>query len=105
MEADQLEGKWKVHAFYSYFCFFPQEVKTICGVGRDFHCCYTFLSCDFQSSLSSVINNKYSEHDNEVIQVKKKGITAEMKEYQWKLAMSVLMPYLCSLKLRDLLLP
>lgn len=28
-----------------------------------------------------------------------------MKEYQWKLAMCVLRPYLCGLKLRDLLLP
>lgn len=55
------------------FCFFPQEKKTICGEGRDFHCCYTFLICDFQSSLSSVIKNKYSEHDEEVIQVKKRA--------------------------------
>lgn len=61
-----MEGTWKVHAFYSYFCFFPQEVKTICGEG-DFHCCYTFLSCDFQSSLSAVTNSKYSEHDREII--------------------------------------
>lgn len=91
----------KVRAFYSCFCFPLMTIKTLCEKERVFHYCYIFLNRDLQLSQSSVVNNRLRTITKCYFFL---SVPLEVKEFQWNLVV-LLSILVCSLKLRDLLLP